>query len=302
MSTAGIASAPQAATRGIGWMVAAAFFYAVTYVIIRELSKDFSVFELSFLRAAMGMLVMLPWLAHAGLAALRTARLGLYCLRAVVSYSGMVCWFYGLANVKLADATAILFTSPLFTVAILAVALGERVTGRRLAALLAGFAGAMILVRPGFADIALPVLALLYTTVAYGAVNAITRSLALSENTNAVVFYQFALVVPVSAAPAALSWITPGWGDAPMMLVFGALSVVSMQCFTRALGAAPAAVVMPVFYLQLPVVAVLAFVFYGETPDMWVWIGGAVICAASYDIARSEARARTTNDERSRQS
>ena len=302
MTTAGIASAPQSAMRGIAWMMAATFFYAFTFVAIRELSRDFSVFELSFLRAGMGMLAMLPWLARARLAALRTPRLKLYCLRAVVTYSGMVCWFYGLANVKLADATALLFTSPLFTVAILAVALGEPVTRRRGAALAAGFAGAMIIIRPGFADIALPVIALLYTTVAYGAVNAITRSLALTDNANAVVFYQFALVVPVSAGPAALDWITPGWGDAPLILVFGALSVVSMQCFTRALGAAPAAVVMPVFYLQLPVVAVLAFVFYGETPDMWVWIGGAVICAASYDIARSEARARTTNDERSRQS
>ncbi len=300
MTPPAIVSAPQAATRGIGWMVAAAFFYAVTFVIIRELSKEFSVFELSFLRAAMGMLVMLPWLAHAGLAALRTARLGLYCLRAVVSYSGMVCWFYGLANVALADATALLFTAPLFTVAILAAALGERVTGRRLSAMLMGFAGAMIIVRPGFADVAPPVLALLYAAVAYGAVNAITRGLTLSENANAVVFYQFALVVPVSAAPAALDWITPGWGDVPLILVFGALSLVAMQCFTRALGAAPAAVVMPVFYLQLPVVAALAFLIYGETPDIWVWIGGAVICAASYDVARGETRGKATDRGRSR--
>ena len=291
MSTASIVSA-QSATRGIAWMMAATFFYAFTFVAIRELTRDFSVFELSFLRAGMGMLAMLPWLAGAGLTALRTRRLKLYCVRAVVTYSGMVCWFYGLANVKLADATALLFTSPLFTVAMLAVVLGEPVTRRRLAALGAGFAGAMIIIRPGFADITLPVVALLYTTVAYGAVNAITRSLALTDNANAVVFYQFALVVPVSAGPAALDWITPGWGDAPLILVFGALSVVSMQCFTRALGAAPAAVVMPVFYLQLPVIAVLAFVFYGEVPDIWVWIGGVVICWASYDIARRETRGR----------
>ncbi len=288
--------------RGIAWMMAATFFYAFTFVAIRELTRDFSVFELAFLRAAMGLLAMLPWLAGAGLAGLRTSRLKLYCVRAVVTYSGMGCWFYGLANVKLADATALLFTSPLFTVAILAVVRGERVTGRRGAALAAGFAGAMIIIRPGFADIALPVVALLYTTVAYGAVNAITRSLALTDNANAVVFYQFALVVPVSAGPAALDWITPGWGDAPMILVFGALSVVSMQCFTRARGAAPAAVVMPVFYLQLPVIAVLAFVFYGEVPDLWVWIGGAVICWASYDIARRETRGKAADRRPGRQS
>jgi drug/metabolite transporter (DMT)-like permease len=293
-------TAQQTATHGIAWMIVATVFYAFTFVAIRELSRDFSVFELSFLRASMGMLAMLPWLMRAGLAALRSSRLKLYCVRAVVTYAGMVCWFFGLANVPLADATALLFTSPLVTVAIVAVVLGERVSRRRLGAIVIGFAGAIIIIRPGFAEITLPVLALLFTTVAYGAVGAMTRSLALSENTNAVVFYQFALVVPVSAAPAALDWITPGWGDAPLILVFGALSVVSMQCYTRALGAAPAAVVMPVFYLQLPIVAAMAFFFYGEAPDIWVWIGGVVICWASWDIARGETRPKVVDQGRKR--
>lgn len=298
-TSAAAATTPQAALRGIVWMIAATVFYAFTFVTIRELSRDFSVVELSFLRASMGMLVMLPWLARAGLAALRTSRLGLYCVRAVTTYTGMVCWFHGLANVPLADATALLFTSPLFTVAFLAITLGERVGGRRLGAILLGFAGAMIVIRPGFSAMTWPVVALLYTTVAYGAVNAITRSLAMSEKANAVVFYQFALVVPVSAGPAAFDWITPGYGDLPLILAFGALSLISMQCFTRALGAAPAAVVMPVFYLQLPLVAAMAFVFYGEVPDIWVWVGGAVICFASYDIARGEVRPRPPDRPRS---
>ncbi len=300
MTTSSVAAAPRTTMHGVAWMIVATIFYAFTFVAIRELTHDFSVFELSFLRACMGMLAMLPWLMRAGIAALRSSRLKLYCVRAVVTYGGMVCWFYGLANVPLADATALLFTSPLVTVAIVAVALGERVSRRRLGAILVGFAGAIIIIRPGFAEITLPVLALLFTTVAYGAVGAMTRSLALSENTNAVVFYQFALVVPISAAPAALDWITPGWGAAPLILVFGALSVVSMQCYTRALGAAPAAVVMPVFYLQLPIVAAMAFFFYGEAPDIWVWIGGVVICWASWDIARGETRTKAADRGRKR--
>ena len=287
----------QTVMHAISWMGVATFFYAFTFVAIRELSQSFSVFELCFLRAAMGMLFMLPWLAGAGFAARRTSRFRLYCLRAIVTYSGMVCWFYGLANVPLADATALLFTSPLFTVAFLAISIGEHVSKRRLGAILTGFAGAMRIIRPGFTVITLPILALLFTTVAYGAVSAITRSLTLSENSNAIVFYQFLLVVPVSVGPAAFNWITPSWGDMPLILIFGALSFVSMQCFTRALAAAPAAVVMPVFYLQLPLVALLAFFIYGETPDIWVWVGGVIICAASYDIARHETQRVTKGQE-----
>jgi drug/metabolite transporter (DMT)-like permease len=116
--------------------------------------------------------------------------------------------------------------------------------------------------------------------------------LATTENPNAVVFYMFAILVPLSIGPAAADWISPGWADLPMILAFGVLSLISMQSWTRSLAAAPASVGMPLVYLQLPFVAVLGFLFYGQTSDLWTWVGGAVICASGYYVFLAEARAR----------
>lgn len=278
------------ATRGLLWMTLSAVFYALTYVTIRELSLSFNVFELVFFRATVGMLAMMPWLMRAGIGTLRTTRAKVYGIRVVATYTGMLGWFYGLANLPLADATALMFTSPFFTVIMLWLALDERVGARRWFAICLGFAGALIIIRPGFAAVGLATFAVMYTAISYGASNAATRALALTENPNAVVFYMFALVVPISLGPAVATWDMPAWTDVPLILAFGILSLVSMQCMTRGLAAAPASVVMPVFYLQLPLVAILAFLWYGEQPDAWIWVGAAIICSGAYYIGRAETR------------
>ena len=283
--------------RGIAWMAASSLSYALTYITIRELSKDFPVVEISFFRAVLGMLAMLPWVLRAGPGALRTSRAKLYGFRAVITYTGMVCWFYGLANLPLTTATALMFTAPFFTVMMLAIGIGEEVGARRWGAIVVGFAGALVILRPGFVEMSLATLALCYVAVSYGASNASTRALALTENTNAVVFYQFALVVPLAAIPAALEWVTPRWADVPMILAFGVLSLISMQCMTRGLAHAPASVTAPLFYLQLPLVALLAFLWYLETPDIWVWVGSAAICGSGYFIVRTETRRRQTGED-----
>ena len=236
-----------AVTQGVLWMTIASFLYALVFVAVRELSHTFHVFEIVFFRATIGMLAMLPWLARSGVTALRTPRARLYGFRAVITYSGMVCWFYGLANLPLADATALLFTSPFFTVIMLAVFMGEHVGPRRWFAILCGFVGAVIIIRPGFAEIGIATAGVMYTAVAYGGSNAATRALATTENPNAVVFYMFTLVTPLALIPALATWITPGWSDVPLILGFGILSLVAMQCMTRALAAAPAAVSKPIF-------------------------------------------------------
>lgn len=286
----------SATARGVSWMIASSFFYAFTYVTIRDLSATFSVFEITFFRALLGAAAMMPWLLRSGFGALRTSRWRLYAFRAVISYTGMVCWFYGLAHLPLADATAIMFTAPLLTIVFLSLLLGERVGHKRWAAILAGFIGAMIIIRPGVIELSLATGALMWTAVSYGASNAATRALAMTERSNAVVFYMFATMIPLSIGPAAAEWTTPSWADLPVILAFGALSLASMQCMTRSLAAVSAYVVMPLFYLQLPFVAVLGFIFYGEVSDVWTWIGAIVICASGYAVVWLEGCARKAGD------
>ncbi len=277
--------------RGALWMSAASFFFALIYVVIRRLTESVPIQELVLFRALLGMAFMAPWLMRSGPGALRTTRPGIYIWRTLVSYSGMLCWFYALANMPLADATSLMFTLPLFTVLLAAMFLGESVGIDRWAATAVGFAGALIIIRPGFAEVGIAAGAALYTALSYAGGGAMTKSLVRTENSNAVVFYNFALLGVVSIVPAIAVWETPAWEDVSWILLFGVLSAVATQCITRSFAAAPASVVIPFQFLKLPFVAIIALLWFAEEPDPWTWLGALVIFASSYAIVRREAGA-----------
>ncbi len=281
--------------RGALWMSAGSLFFAMIYVVIRRLTETVPIQELVLFRALLGMAFMAPWLIRSGPSALRTTRSRIYILRTLVSYSGMLCWFYALGNMPLADATSLMFTLPLFTVLLAAMFLGERVGLDRWAATVIGFAGALIIIRPGFVEVGIAAGAALYTALSYAGSSAMTKSLVRTESSNAVVFYTFALLGIVSVGPAIATWHTPAWEDVSWILLFGVLSVVATQCVTRSFAAAPASIVVPFQFLKLPFVAAIALLWFAEEPDPWTWLGALVIFASSYAIVRREAAAATSN-------
>ena len=202
---------------GTLWMTGASVCFALTYVVVRELTHTMSVFTLVFIRCVFGVLFLTPWLLRNGRGALKTRRWTIYAIRAVTTYTGMVTFFYALRAVDLADANAIQFTGPFFTVILLQVFAGERAGLDRWIAICAGFAGALLIVRPGFGVFVPAMLGIVYTAFAYGASNAATRSLSTTEDNNAVVFYMFAMMLPLSIGPAILDWTTPGVSDLPLL-------------------------------------------------------------------------------------
>lgn len=285
-------SALPAPTRGVILMLLCSVSYAMTFVTVRELSTTFSVYQLVLFRTAIGTAAQLPWLMGAGLGALRTGRWKLYGTRGLLVYTGNLCWFYALAHMTLADATALSFLNPLFAALILALWLRERLTPVRLAALLLGFAGAMVIIRPGFAEMTLATAAMIYTAAAYGASTAVTRGLTLTEDPNAVVFYMFAINLPLALGPGLYHWTPPAWADAGWIAAFALLSLLSQVFMTKSLALAEAAVVMPSYYMQLPLVAVFGFFLFGQVPEVWLIPGALLIVGGSYWSVWSESRRR----------
>jgi drug/metabolite transporter (DMT)-like permease len=271
-------------------MTAASLFFAIGYIPVRELSPSFTAYEMVFYRSLITVIAMLPWVARTGIGRLKTRRGVLYGCRAVLSYAGMVCLFFGIANMPLADATALIFTAPLFTVVITSWTLGDPIGAHRWGAILVGFTGALIIIRPGFVEVSWPLLAVMFTAVSYGAVNAATRALTLTEDRNAVVFYMFAMMLPIGIGPTIYFAAVPTLPEAGWLLLLGISTLFSQQCITRAFVETTAAVVTPAFYLQLPIIAAFAFALYGEEPVVWTWIGGAAIAASAYYVVRRESR------------
>jgi drug/metabolite transporter (DMT)-like permease len=283
-------SAMPRPARGVVWMTLATLFYACTYGVVRLLSETIPVFEIVFFRSFLGLLVMLPWLIGAGRGALRTRRMGLYWVRTGLNYFGMSCLMYGIANLALQNVTALMFTVPLFTVMFVALLLKEKVAPARWAALAVGFAGALVIIRPGIIELSVATIGVLATSAAYSLINTSTKSLARTEDSNLIVFYVFSLMTLVSVAPAIHVWVAPTASQWPWVVAMGLFSSAAVQCVTRSLAAADAGVVMPFNFLKLPFSVVIGFIWFTERPDLWTGIGAAIIFTSTLYIARREAR------------
>ena len=274
--------------RGIAWMIFASVFHATIVTSARRVSHLPGI-EIVFFQAVGTTVCMLPWLARAGTGALRTANMATHWGRSAAAAAGMAAMYYALRHMNAADGSALLFTAVLFTVVLAALFLREPLGWRRAVAVVIGFCGAMIVIRPGLQDNAWPALAMLFVGLAFGAVNATTRFFAITQDTNAVVLTMFGLIVVLAAAPAALFWQTPAVGDIPWLVMLGLASTGAQQGMTRSFAAAPTTAVMPAYYLQLPFAALIGFFAFGEIPDIWIWPGAAIICAATYSIVRFDS-------------
>ncbi len=273
-------------------MTASGAFYSFIYIIVRSLTESFAVNQVVLFRAVLGSAFMMPWVISVGLVGLRTGQMRLYLWRMAFSYLGALGWMYGIRGMPLADANALMFTLPLFTLVFAALWLADRPGPHRIAATVIGFLGALIILRPGVIEISMPALATLFAAAMFAAALIGTKKLTATENPNAIVFYLYTLMIPLAAIPAIGDWRNPGLGDVPLLFALGICTVGAQQCQTRAFRAAAASLVVIVNYVQLPMIALLAWAFFGQTTDIWTWVGAAVIGASTYYISYGESRAR----------
>ena len=271
-------------------MAVAAIFFGVTFALIRELSEIMHTFQIVLVRSVFGMLVMMPWLISAGMSVLWTQRWRRYSIRAVIGYFAMVCWFYALSVMPLADATALQFTMPLWAVIFGVLWLGEKAKSNRWAVTVVGFIGAVVIIRPGYIDTGLASAAALAGAALYSAANIIIKTLSTTDNTTAIAFHGFSFSLPLAVPLAIWAWQPIDWSNLPLIIAFALATVGAHISLTRALSLADASVVGPVDYLRLPVVAILGFIFFDEIPDLWTGAGAAVIVASTWYLTRSEAR------------
>jgi len=275
-------------TRGIFWMIFATANYAATYAVVRYLSTDFSIFQLVFFRSILGVILMAPWLFQVGVGILKTDHFGSYVYRSILNYGGMVLLIFALANLPLQDVTGLMFTSPLFTVLLVVLFLGERPGIRRWTALLIGFGGVMIIIRPGFQELTWAAIGVVVTSCAYALINVSTKQLAKIDSSNKIIYYDFVLMSTIGLVPATLFWSEVRAEHLVWILAVGIFSALARQGIIRALAVGEASVVMPFNFLKLPFTVCLGVLFFQENPDIWTGAGALVIFGSSYYIGRRE--------------
>lgn len=278
------------AIRGALYMVFATMAWAALIIMVRIVSARYSSFEILFWRNLVSVLLMTPLMLRSGWAPLRTKRLPMHVLRAVLAYIGMVGMFYGIARIAIADVVALSFTQPLFISLMAGLLLGEVVGRHRWIAAAVGFLGVLVILRPGFASVELATMIVLGSALSYAGSNICIKALMRTDTPLQAVIFVNLLMLPLGAGPAAWLWVTPEWTDLPWFVGIGISGSLGVYFVSRAYNVADASAVTPYDFMRLPFAAGGAWLLFGETGDLWTWIGALIIFAGAYGLTLAEAR------------
>ena len=276
--------------RGILWVGISGMLFALLNVFTLIPSQHLNPYVMAFMRYFFGTLMLLPIVLKLGLhRSMSTNRLPLHLFRGCIHACGMFLWFVGLPLTTLASITALGFTGPIFVTIGAAMFLGERVRMRRWMAVLVGFAGAMIIIRPGVGDLGLGAICILISTPIFSASNLISKALARTETANKIVIWQH-LTILIFACPVALwFWQTPGPTDLLWFVAAGLCGTLGHICQQNGYQLADITLLQPIGFLSLLWNALLGYFLFFQQPDVWTFVGAAVIFASALYISHREA-------------
>ena len=213
-------------------MLGATVVFSGMHATIRHASADMHPFEIAFFRNMFGLLLLAPLLFRYGIAPLRTARLKLHLLRGLFNITSMLCFFYALSIAPLTDVAAMTFASPIFATVLAVFVFGELIGIRRWSAILFGFAGTMVVLRPGFEGVALGPLLALFASLIWGIALLVIKVLARTESSLTITAWMMILLTPLSLIPAAFFWTWPT-GEQYLWLLFTAALGTSGHLFLK---------------------------------------------------------------------
>lgn len=263
-------------------MSGAVLSFCAMAIAARELLKHMGVFEILFFRTGVALLIVLAVALRTGTATLRTRLFGVHLWRNVFHLGGQTSWVYALGALPLAMVFAIEFTSPIFTAVLAVLMLGERMNRGRVVMLVLGFAGVLVILRPGLAIVHPAALVMLFGSFCFAVQMIGTKRLAGTDSPMAVLFWMSVIQTPVCLAVALPGWVVPEPRDLPWIVAIGIGSFTAHYCLTRSMRFADASVVVPVDFFRLPLIAAVGAVFYSEPFDPAVILGAVLIFSGVY--------------------
>lgn len=276
--------------RGILWSGLAGLLFALLNVFTLIPAQHLNPYVMAFLRYLFGTMFLVPIVLRLGVhRTMRTHRLPLHLFRGCIHAGGMFLWFIGLPLTTLASMTALGFTGPIFVTIGAALFLGEDVRLRRWIAVAVGFAGAMIIIRPGVGILSYGAIVILISTPIFSASNLISKLLARTESAPTIVVWQN-LTISLAAFPVALwFWDTPQWTDLLWFVAAGLCGTLGHMCQQNGYQLADITLLQPIGFLSLLWNTLLGYFLFFQQPDVWTFVGAAVIFASAMYISHREA-------------
>lgn len=270
-------------------MLGSTMAFGLMAVAIRYATRYVPTQEVAFFRNAFGLLALLPMLLRPGHAPLKTQQLPRYFVRSAIGLGSMLCAFWALGHLPLAQAVSLSYSTPLFVTIAAVLWLGETVRVRRWAAVVVGFIGVLVIVRPGTAGFTAGSLVAVGAAVLSSLVAIQIKQLTRIDSADTVVLYTYVFWVPLSLVPAVFVWVWPTGTAWLWLLATGVLGTIGQLLWTRALRLGEVSALTPISFLQLPLVTLFGWLLFNETVDRWTIIGAGIILAANAYIAHREA-------------
>jgi drug/metabolite transporter (DMT)-like permease len=279
----------RAALAGIALMAGGIFLFAVNDALGKWLVATYTVGQVLLLRSAAALAVLLPFIRRDAATFRTTPRWGLQVLRAAFATFEVACFYWAVTYMPLADVMTYYLAGPIFVTAIAGTVLREPVGWRRWAAVVVGFCGVVIALRPGSATLGWPALIALAGSFTFSLSMITTRYLRGTSDT-VLVTTQTVGALLMGAVLAPLSWVTPSWGDLALLGLLGIVAMGAHVCVNRSLILAPASTVVPYQYTTIVWAVLFGYLVFGDVPDAWMLSGAAIIIAAGLFIFLREQR------------
>ncbi|MBN9280546.1 MAG: DMT family transporter [Hyphomicrobium sp.] len=273
-------------------MLCAGFNSSLLHLGVRFVGAELPTIEIVFLRALFTLLMTAPFVFRPGKVAWRTNNLPLQLLRGSIGVASMWSWYYALANMPLADAGVLSFTTPIFITIGAALYFRETVGPVRSSAVVIGLIGAAVVLKPGFETISLAAVAAVGSSILWAMSLLIAKDLTRFDSPITISFYQPLMIAPIAGLAAIPVWVMPSGGAWLALVGMGAVAAIGNFCYVQALKMVDASLLMPADYVRLLWMVTWGYIFFSEVPGWSTWLGAALIVGSTLFVTWREAKRR----------
>ena len=274
------------------WMIGAIFSFTSMAIAGREIAENLDTFEIMLYRSIIGFVIVIV-VAYAAdtMKEVNFQLFSIHIIRNVFHFTGQNLWFFALQLIPLAQLFALEFTSPIWVMLLAPILLGEKLTLRKFFLVALGFIGVLIVARPEIGALNTGILAGAAAAIGFAGAAILTRKLTLTDSLTKILFFLtglqllFGLICAGYDGDIAL----PNSSSLPWVIVIGTAGLMAHLCLTKSLSMAPASVVMPIDFARLPLIAILAVIFYDEALDIFVILGASLILLSNYVNLRCQS-------------
>ena len=260
------------------WMLGTLLSFSLMAICARELSGAIATSQTLFFRSVIGLVcICIFLLVTKERVTIQTNRLSLHIFRNIFHFAGQYGWFLGIGLLPLAEVFALEFTVPIWTLIVASMALGEKITKRKVTAVMLGTLGVLVILQPGFAIIDIASFIVLASAICYAVSHTATKSLSSSDSAISILFYMCLVQLPMGLFLSLSDWVWPVGLQWLWLFIIGLTALSAHYCMVRAMQYAEATTVVTLDFLRLPLIALVGVLLYSEQFELSLLFGGLLM-------------------------